>query len=86
MARRRNPRRGDRVRVERDETVWPSRGSWPQYRGREGTVITVNRTDHEYGVSFVKVRDRGDGTLAGPDAVTWFRPHELTVLGAATPT
>jgi hypothetical protein len=29
---------GDRVRVERDETRWPSRGSWPRYRGKVGSV------------------------------------------------
>lgn len=82
--RKRNPRKGDRVLVERDEERWPSRGSWRQFRGREGTVLTVNRTDHEYAVSFVKVRERPDGSLAGPDSATWFLAHELTILGAVS--
>jgi hypothetical protein len=80
VTRQRKPRRGDRVRVERDEERWPPKGSWRTYRGREGTVVTVNRTDREYGVSFVKVRDRGDGSLAGPDAPTWFAEHELVLV------
>lgn len=71
---------GDRVRIERDETRYPSRGTWPQFRGKVGTVVELNRD--EYGVCFGKV------TPAPPshrralnwDAadVAWFRRHELT--------
>ena len=79
----RKPRQGDRVRVERDEAVWPMKGSWRQYRGRTGTVSSVNKAhtvsvggvqktiEAEYGVVF------GAGTSGMP---TWFRAHELTVL------
>lgn len=28
---------GDRVRIERNETRYPSKGTWPQFRGRTGT-------------------------------------------------
>lgn len=42
--------------------------------------MTVNRNDGEYGITFGAVRSRPDGSLAGADAVTWFRAHELRVL------
>lgn len=45
--------------------------------------MTINRSDGEYGVSFGAVRSRPDGSLSGSDVVTWFRAHELTVLGLA---
>jgi len=80
------PRKGDRVRIERDETLYPSKGVWPQYKGRIGTVVTVNRArtikvrdgsgtktvkiTAEYGVSFTK-RTSVD---------SWFQVYELTVL------
>ena len=72
---RRLPRVGDRVRIERDEAMHPSRGTWRQWRGRTGTVVAIN-TDRrpvatEYGVTF--------GTRERADA--WFLRHELTVLG-----
>ena len=57
---------GDRVRIARDETRYPSRGTWPQFRRRTGTIIEVN-TDRnhphltEYGVAFGKVTPRTDG-------------------------
>jgi ribosomal protein L21E len=43
---------GDRVRIERDEIRYPSKGTWPQFRGRTGTVVEVNAD--EYGVVFAK--------------------------------
>jgi len=75
-----NPHVGDRVRVERDETRYPCRGTWPQFRGRTGTVVEVNadrQRPHltEYGVSFTK-RDR---------AWAWFKVYELTVIGTTAP-
>jgi hypothetical protein len=80
---------GSRVRIERDETRYPSRGSWVQFKGKTGTIVMVN--DDEYGVAFGKVWPRRDGRPfldfadAGP---TWFKAHELTVTrrGAVLPT
>jgi ribosomal protein L21E len=79
------PHVGDRVRVERDEQRYPSRGTWPQYRGRAGTVVSVNRArtvqvrdgagskavkvSAEYGVSFSR----------GRSVDAWFGRHEITV-------
>jgi hypothetical protein len=77
------PRVGDRVRIERDEKLWPPRGSWKQYRGREGIVVQVNRTDKEWGVVFGATRSRPDGSLHGSDQVSWFKLHELRVLEPA---
>jgi len=36
------PRVADRVRIERDETGHPCKGTWPQFRGRTGTVVEIN--------------------------------------------
>ncbi|ANA86993.1 hypothetical protein SEA_STROSAHL_57 [Gordonia phage Strosahl] len=58
-------RKGVRVVAKRDEEKYPSRGSWPQYRGKKGTVTGTNLG--EIGVSFTN-----DDTT---DA--WFQPHEL---------
>lgn len=75
------------VRVGRDETRWPSHGSWPTYRGRKATIVSVNREVHdsgpnigqpfhlEYGVCFdAYVHPTKEG------AQSWFLPHELEVL------
>ena len=74
---------GDRVRIERDETRYPSRGTWPQFRGRVGTVVEINLG--EYGVVFGNVRPRTDGRGAfvrsGHEPVTWFQPYELSAAG-----
>jgi hypothetical protein len=77
------PAVGDRVRIERDETRYPSRGTWPQFRGRTGTVIEVNedrKRPHltEYGVVFGATRKRPDGSLHGDDVTTWFKAHETS--------
>jgi hypothetical protein len=77
---------GDRVRIERDETLYPSKGTWPQFRGRIGTVVDVNadrKHPHltEYGVVFGPTRRRPDGSLHGDDVVTWFKSHEMSALG-----
>lgn len=73
------PNIGARVRIERDEARYPSRGSWPRFRGKTGTVVEINRD--EYGVVFSKVWPREDrpGVLrwSGQQPVTWFRTHEL---------
>lgn len=80
---------GARVRIERDETRWPSRGSWPRFRGRVGTIIEVNedrcrpeRT--EYGVAFGGVsRHSRTGNLQGAGGCrpAWFLAHELAPAG-----
>jgi hypothetical protein len=76
---------GDRVRVERDETRHPSKGTWPQFRGRIGTVVEVNADLKrpeltECGVIFGATRRRPDGSLHGDDVVTWFKVYEITAL------
>jgi hypothetical protein len=79
------PQVGDRVRVERDEVRYPSRGSWPQFRGRAGTVVevTVDRERPyltEYGVVFGKARtDRGGGQS---QPATCFKVYELVLIHA----
>jgi hypothetical protein len=76
---------GSHVLIERDEELYPSKGSWPQFRGRRGTVVSVN-ADHalphltEYGVSFGWVAPRADGRGAvsyTPRDVVWFKDYEL---------
>ena len=78
---------GDRVRIERDEACHPSKGTWPQFRGKTGTVVEVNLG--EYGVVFGKVWPRADrpGVLrwGGDDVITWFQPHEIRGLAAVRP-
>lgn len=60
------PRVGERVRIERDETRYPLRGTWPQFRGRAGTVVAINADRErphltEYGVALGWVPARTDG-------------------------
>jgi hypothetical protein len=69
---------GERVRVERDESRWPSRGSWPKYRGRVGTVVRLNRRDGEIGVSF---SNRGPNATGVASTDSWFLPRELVPAG-----
>lgn len=78
---------GDRVRIERDETRYPSKGTWPQFRGKIGTVVQVNadrKRPHltEYAVTFGKVRKPNQyGTIpVGPDTY-WFKARELENAG-----
>ena len=69
---------GDRVRIERDESKYPPRGTWGQFRGKTGTIVEINLG--EYGVVFGKVREpRPNGSIAMADAV-WFQPHEVRAL------
>ena len=78
---------GSKVRIERDETVYPSKGTWPQFRGKTGTVVQVN-TDRkrphltEYAVTFGKVRKPNQhGTIpVGPDTY-WFKAYEMLNIG-----
>ncbi len=53
---------GDRVRIARDEDRFPSKGTWPPFRGKTGTVVEINEDRQrphltEYGVSFGKVTE-----------------------------
>lgn len=66
-------RRGDLVRVERDEVLHPPAGTWPRYRGREGTVV-VAANYGEVGVRFGRANR----------SLTYFLPHELTLLHERT--
>jgi hypothetical protein len=87
---------GTRVRIERDETRYPSRGTWGQFRGKTGTVVEVNRDRKrphltEYGVSFGKVRSEpsSSGSISNGHDTVWFKAHELTPVtgsGSATST
>ncbi len=52
--------------IERDEKIYPSKGTWPQFRGRTGTVVQINKDPKrphltEYGVAlgFVGARTHG---------------------------
>jgi hypothetical protein len=81
---------GDRVRIERDETCYPSKGTWPAFRGKIGTLVEVNEDKKrprltEYRVAFGAVRRRPDGSLHGDDIVTWFKSHEISALAAIRP-
>ncbi len=56
---------GDRVRIQRDESLYPSKGTWSHFRGRIGTVVEINKDRErshrtEYGVVFSKVSARAD--------------------------
>lgn len=61
---------GTRVRVERDETLYPSRGTWPRFRGRRGVVTGTSMG--EIGVSFST--DPNNPTDA------WFQRYELKAI------
>jgi hypothetical protein len=65
---------GDRVRVERNETRWRRTGSWRRYKGRTGTVVSLNTSDGEIGVSWLP---SAPARSRKTDAESWFLPHEL---------
>jgi hypothetical protein len=71
---------GSRVRIERDETRYPSKGTWPQFRGKTGTIVEINLG--EYGVAIGKTlpaSGKRGGSMKG-GAVTWFQPYEFRVI------
>ena len=86
MVPQKNPTVGDRVRIERDESRYPSKGTWPQFRGRVGTIVEINLG--EYGVVFGKTwpHKGRPGKLRHNDTVTWFQPYEITGIGEAATT
>lgn len=59
---------GSKVTVERDEKKYPIRGTWREYRGRKGVVVTGLIGGDEYGVSFTK----------DTNTDAYFKKHELT--------
>lgn len=74
---------GTRITVTRDETRWPSRGSWPRWRGRTGTVVSGTSLEGsacEYGVVFGAVAQHPDGKphACGSDSPVYFLRHELS--------
>jgi hypothetical protein len=61
---------GTPVIVQRDESRYPPRGTWSQFRGKTGIVVEVNQAGGgatEYGVGFGKARR----------VAAWFLAHEL---------
>jgi hypothetical protein len=80
---------GDGVRIERDEIRYPSRGTWPQFNERTGTVVEIN-TDRLHPhltefVSFGKVSPRSDGRARfsyDGASVAWFKAYELVLASA----
>jgi hypothetical protein len=79
---------GARVRIERDETRYPSRGTWPEFRGRVGVVVEINAG--EYGVIFGATRRRANRPVcaaSGEAVTTWFRAYEIRAIcrGGAAP-
>lgn len=83
---------GTRVRIERDETEYPSRGTWPMFKGRTATVTVVNRgytrtvVGRPSGMSKklpafpreVKIdTEYGVSFGKGQGVDAWFRAHEL---------
>lgn len=76
------PKVGDKVRLERDETKHPIRGSWRRYRGKTGTVVEINRAGKgptEFAVAFGKVQIDENGHYRSGDKA-WFQAHSLKVL------
>jgi hypothetical protein len=74
---------GDRVRIERDEARYPSKGTWPRFRGRTGTVVEINGDEH--GVVFGAVRRLPGGSVRaadGREVTTWFGLHEIRALAS----
>lgn len=75
---------GDRVRIQRDETRYPSKGTWPRFRGRVGTIVEVSHDKQphltEYAVVFSKANrrsDRPDLFRYDSASVVWFKGHEI---------
>ena len=61
---------GDRVTVQRDEKRFPSKGTWPRWRGKTGTVETINPDPKHPNLTEYAVALKGDG-------LTWFKASEL---------
>jgi hypothetical protein len=82
------------VVIERDEEKYPSKGTWPQFRGKRGHVVEVNEDRKrpwltEYGVVFGDLpkpqysdgRDKPSYTYGTYNkAVVWFKDYELRIV------
>ena len=79
---------GQAVRVQRDERLFPSKGTWPRYRSQPGFVVMINSSEDteppEYGVVLTTTRppwrrekNRQGEVQYDSDAVKWFAGHEL---------
>ena len=82
---------GRMVRIERDENRYPSKGTWPEFRGRTGTIVEINvdrNRPHrsEYGVAFGKVSSAGKFAKRAHNweakSVAWFKIYEMSPLVA----
>jgi hypothetical protein len=75
---------GDKVRIERDETRYPPKGTWPQFRGKTGTIVEIN--GDEYGVCFGKVakapKSHRRALNWNAADVAWFKAYEIYPLAA----
>lgn len=81
---------GDAVRINRDETLFPSKGTWKNFAGKAGFVVMVSDgagpfDTNEFGVVVTTTRppwrkDAGHTNEVNYDseAVRWFLEHELT--------
>jgi hypothetical protein len=78
------------VRIQRDEARYPSKGTWPRFHGRTGSIVEINvdrKRPHltKYGVSFNAVRVRTDGRgevdWRATD-VAWFKVYEIVRAAA----
>ena len=66
---------GDRVKIERDEKLYPVRGTWKYYRNKYGALVEINKDGKgpwEYGV------------IVDGDTLAWFRKHEIRPLKRQT--
>jgi hypothetical protein len=81
---------GDAVRVQRDETIRPPKGTWSRHRGKAGFVVVVNSSEEvdppEFGVILTTTRPqwRKDPAHASElvydsDQLLWFAEYELTL-------
>lgn len=87
---------GDHVRVQRDEALYPAKGTWARYRGKSGYVCIVaegagpgpeGEAEPEYGVVLTvhrprwrQEKGRGHELQYDSEALKWFAPHELVAL------
>lgn len=70
---------GTIVLIDRDEKLYPSKGSWPRYRGRLGTIVAINKRDKEYGVSW----STNVTNIRKENTASWFLAHELRAVEVA---
>lgn len=89
------PKAGDKVRIQRDETLYPPKGTWGQFRNKTGRVVSINRgrTTQVVGrppgmskqepafLREVKIEtEYGVSFTKSSDIGAWFRAYELKVI------